>query len=451
MKKWIRSLSEAKELIEDKITELKNSGKRDITFIGFISREWKGIEKTRIKIRCNTHNITIETSYRGFMRRNSWGCPKCRIDDKKKSWCLCLTKEDAIIKVNNKIKELKDKGIYDLEFLGLVDDFFSTDSRKVHCIIKCRLHNEIGHPRLDTFLRIGYCCKKCRIEKSTSTVKLTNLEMYARLSHKFGDNYDFSPILKETFTEGCSTYNKQIKFICKEHGESSLSYGRLLSTNTLPCNKCMYELKRIEREKVAIEKIEESIKYRKQTYGIDLEFLGFVGGKYINSEETKLILLCKKHGVVWDTTSVHGFIGKKSICGCPICNNHLEEHHCYLILKGLKLNIIKQKKLYCFDPMLNKVRVFKVDFYLPKLNLIIEYDGIQHFEPVKYFTGNMDSSIKEYKEQIYRDSLVNNYCNSNKIKLLRIPYKDKNRMENIITTYLKNGTDISTKIIPKTI
>ena len=95
--------------------------------------------------------------------------------------------------------------------------------------------------------------------------------------------------------------------------------------------------------------------------------------------------------------------------------------------------------------------MFKVDFYLPKLNLIIEYDGIQHFEPVKYFTGNLDNSIKEYKEQIYRDSLVNSYCNSNKIKLLRIPYKDKNRMENIITTYLKTGIDISTKIIPKVI
>ena len=452
MRTIIKSLSEAKELIEKKIIELKNSGKRDLTFVSFISKDWEGIEKTRIKIKCNSHNTILETSYRSFLRRDSWGCPECRIEDKKKSWCLCLTKEDAISKINNKIKELKNNENFDLEFLGFVDDLFSTNSLETHLIIRCRTHNIVGHPRLNDFLKKGFCCKYCKIEKSTKLIKITNLEMYARLSYKFGENYDFSSILNENYTKDDLLYNRQIKFICSEHGENSLSYGRLISTKSLiPCDKCNQEIKRKDREREVLTKIYKSIEYRKQNYDLDIEFLGFVGGKYTNSENTRLILLCKKHNVVWETTSVHGFLSYKSICGCPLCNSHLEEYKCYLILEKLKLNIEKQKKLYCFDPALNRTRMFKVDFYLPDLNTIIEYDGIQHYEPVDYFTGNHDDSIKEYREQIYRDSLVNNYCSSNKINLLRISYKDKNRMESIITTYIKDGIDISTKIIPHSI
>lgn len=450
MRKFIKSLSEAKELIEKKIIELRNSGKRDLTFVDFVSKDWKGIEKTRIKIKCNSHNTIVETSYRGFMRRDSWGCSECRIEDKKKNRCLCLTKEDAILKINNKIKELKYNENFDLEFLGFVDNFFSTNSQETHLIIRCKIHNNVEvHPRLNDFLKEGFYCRCCKLEKSTKIVKKTNLEMYARLSYKFGENYDFSPILDESYTKDDVLYNRQVRFICKEHGECSLSYGRLMNIKTfIPCNKCNQEIKREEREKIVLAKIYKSIEYRKQNYDLDLEFLGFVGGKYTNAEDTKLILLCKKHDIIWETTTVHGFISNKSICGCPLCNNHLEEHKCYLILEKLKLNIEKQKKLYCFDSALNKTRLFKVDFYLPDLNTIIEYDGIQHYEPVDYFTGNHSNSIKEYKEQVYRDSLVNKYCISNKINLLRISYKDKNRMENIITTYIRDGIDISTKIIP---
>ena len=65
------------------------------------------------------------------------------------------------------------------------------------------------------------------------------------------------------------------------------------------------------------------------------------------------------------------------------------------------------------------------DFYLPDYNTCIEYDGEQHFH-----TPNNKTSTYFTKEKIdeiqYRDSIKNQYCKDNNIKLIRIPYTDYN-------------------------
>ena len=60
----------------------------------------------------------------------------------------------------------------------------------------------------------------------------------------------------------------------------------------------------------------------------------------------------------------------------------------------------------------------KFDFYLPKTNTIIEFDGKQHFMYTPYFHKNRHEFL-HYKEN---DRRKNAYCLSHKIKLYRIPY-----------------------------
>ena len=48
---------------------------------------------------------------------------------------------------------------------------------------------------------------------------------------------------------------------------------------------------------------------------------------------------------------------------------------------------------------------------------LIEFDGIQHFQPIEYFGG-----ITEFKERKQNDEIKNNYCKINNIPLIRIPY-----------------------------
>ena len=65
------------------------------------------------------------------------------------------------------------------------------------------------------------------------------------------------------------------------------------------------------------------------------------------------------------------------------------------------------------------------DFYLPDYNILIEYDGEQH-----YFYRNEGWNTKEnFKKTKERDIYKNNWCIQNNIKLIRIPYTKLNNLQ----------------------
>lgn len=74
-----------------------------------------------------------------------------------------------------------------------------------------------------------------------------------------------------------------------------------------------------------------------------------------------------------------------------------------------------------YNPETRKPLFF--DFYLPKYNLVIEFDGIQHFR-------NPDKH--QLKNQKTKDWLKDLFCKRRKIHILRIPYWKKNRFEFLI-------------------
>lgn len=59
------------------------------------------------------------------------------------------------------------------------------------------------------------------------------------------------------------------------------------------------------------------------------------------------------------------------------------------------------------------------DFYIPEQNILIEYDGQHHFEPIKGWGGE-----EKFKLTQENDQIKNKYCEEKNIKLLRIPYTD---------------------------
>nr|DAH18426.1 MAG TPA: restriction enzyme [Caudoviricetes sp.] len=66
----------------------------------------------------------------------------------------------------------------------------------------------------------------------------------------------------------------------------------------------------------------------------------------------------------------------------------------------------------------------RFDFYLPKHNMTIEYDGRQHFYPVEYWGGEDKLAIQKANDAIKTD-----YCLKHNILLLRLPYTES--QENI--------------------
>ena len=71
-----------------------------------------------------------------------------------------------------------------------------------------------------------------------------------------------------------------------------------------------------------------------------------------------------------------------------------------------------------------------LDFYLTDYNIAIECQGIQHFEPIKFFGGK-----KNFKKQLIRDTKKQLLCSKYNLKLLYYTniekYQDKLKYLNI--------------------
>ena len=79
---------------------------------------------------------------------------------------------------------------------------------------------------------------------------------------------------------------------------------------------------------------------------------------------------------------------------------------------------------------------YQFDFYLPKFNACIEYDGEQHFRPV-LFSRSMDPIA--YFEKLKRhDGIKNDWAKKNNINLIRLNYKQK-LQESLLENLTKFG------------
>ena len=113
---------------------------------------------------------------------------------------------------------------------------------------------------------------------------------------------------------------------------------------------------------------------------------------------------------------------------CPQCANvYKGEKKIEEILNKLNIKYIQQ---YTYKDCKNSKKL-RFDFYLSEYNILIEYDGVQHFKPVKRFRGEIG-----FAETIYNDATKNSYCEDNNIKLIRIPYWEFNNIENILKNNL---------------
>ena len=233
--------------------------------------------------------------------------------------------------------------------------------------------------------------------KKLSTEQWINL---AKEVH--GEKYDYTQTMY-------STAKQKLKIICPIHGEQEMlphhhikGYG---------CGKCGKEQINISNGK---QLTQEQFLNRISV----LKGLSFNKTIYKNRRQN-VIVTCNIHG---DYTTKAEVLLKG--CGCPKCKSSKGED---AIEVWLMLNDIKYEQQKKFEGC-EYIKSLQFDFYLPEFNLCIEYDGKQHFQPIKFFGG-----IKAFKELIIKDEIKNRFCQENNISLLRISYRD-----NIIETLEKS-------------
>lgn len=120
---------------------------------------------------------------------------------------------------------------------------------------------------------------------------------------------------------------------------------------------------------------------------------------------------------------------KKNSCGCIISQG--EEKIKNVLKNELKIDFIQQKTFDdCINPKTN--RKLRFDFYIPKYNCCLEYDGKQHHVTNAHGIWYTEEELLDIK---YRDKIKTNYCKENGIFLIRIPYTD---FKKINKEYIKN-------------
>jgi hypothetical protein len=187
-----------------------------------------------------------------------------------------------------------------------------------------------------------------------------------------------------------------VVIICPKHGEFLQRPNDHLTG--YGCKMCQYKKTSKENRFTNEEFIEKANKIHSNTYDYSLV-------KY-NGYENKIIVICSKHGKFQQTPHAH-LIG----VGCPICKESRGEKKVAEILMKNNIEFEREKT---FPDLKYKSNLF-YDFYLPKYNLFIEYQGVQHFITIEFFGGK-----KGLIERRKRDIIKYKYAVNNGYKIMWI-------------------------------
>lgn len=115
---------------------------------------------------------------------------------------------------------------------------------------------------------------------------------------------------------------------------------------------------------------------------------------------------------------------------CPTCTGS-ESAGEYAVREYLESNNYNFIPQYRFADCRN-IYALPFDFFLPDLNITIEFDGAQHYIPVK--RGNQTDVEAELclREIQKRDNIKTQYCKDNHITLIRIPYWELKHVNKIL-------------------
>ena len=232
---------------------------------------------------------------------------------------------------------------------------------------------------------------------SRKKVLKTDTEIFISNSRKIhGNKYDYSLVnYKDRYSKVKIIYNNII------YNQTPDMHLRGLCPEMLP------------NTKTTLEFIEQSKKLYGNKYDYSLT-------NYVN-KLTRIKIIY--NGIIYEQLPRNHFKTPPEISGESIGENKIK--------KFLTEKNINYEPQYSFSSCKNKVKL-RYDFYLPKYNILIEYDGIQHFKPVDFFGGE-----KTFKETLKSDNLKNLYAKKNNVPLLRISYSKINEIDSILENYLR--------------
>ena len=332
--------------------------------------------KTKIKCKCKIDGYEFEMKPNDLLKGQ--GCPKCAGNIKK-------TTEEF----KQEIKDINDN----IEILGE----YINNKIKIKC--KCKIDGHEWEMTPNSLLN-GQGCPKCGIKSRVEKRSKTHKDFIKEIK-KINDDIE---ILGEYVNS-----QTKIKVRCKKDDyEWEMRPNDLL--NNHGCPKCYGNNKLTHEEFInELKEINDNIE---------------ILGEYVNNR-TKIKCKCKIDGHEWEATP-NSLLSRT---GCPKCNESKGEKRIGKYLDSKNIDYERQHK---FDECKSK-KELPFDFYIPSLNMAIEYDGEYHYMIIT--RGKNDTYKKAFNRFVegkIRDTIKTIYCKENNIKLIRIPYWNFNNIEEIL-------------------
>lgn len=251
---------------------------------------------------------------------------------------------------------------------------------------------------------VGYKCAEITIERRKES-------HFQRLIDKCNEN-GYELLSDKDAIVNNKTY---IKYRCPKHGVHEMRIANFLSGKKCPeCASDIAQIKYSRSQKDIIDRISEC-------GGIVIN-----PEDYINGCERNLKIICPECKNVFITSYIlftqHG--GQV----CPDCSTSAESIGEKKVRFYLEKNNIKFKQNYWFDDC-RDIHPLPFDFYLPDQNKIIEFDGRQHYGSTTFFHHSQEMTP-------IHDKMKNEYCKNKGIDLLRIPYWNINKVDEILSKFV---------------
>jgi len=322
---------------------------------------------TKVEIICPKHGA-FKQSPSGHL--SGKGCEKCA---RELIRCNRMTTE-SFIEEANKVHNFR----YNYSLVA-----YKKSNIKIRII--CPVHGPFDQTPNNHIM--GYECIKCSTERSAKKRTCTTQEFIEKATLKFGDRYDYSMV-------DYRGIERKVKIICKLHGPFLMTPGCHLMKKGCPiCGRWSLLTTDIFKER--------SIKLHGNKYDYSL-----VNYKNIR---TKVKIICPKHGVFEQMAQSH-----LKGSGCFLCLESQGEKKICLYLDAHQIMFERERS---FEGCRDK-NPLQFDFFLPDYNTCVEFDGLQHFQPVDYFGG--EATFEKTKKS---DAIKTDFCKKYGINLIRIPYK----------------------------
>lgn len=264
-------------------------------------------------------------------------------------------------------------------------------------------HNICGHEYYvsPNKFRSGRKCPKCANKIRASKLKKTKIDLQKELNEHYGKE-EYTILSDEI---GTNTEPIKVRHNCDYCGNNIFETTPNYLKQWKGCSVCGGNFN------ITAFKHEFYKKFGTDQFEIlDNEYNGY---------DSKLNIKCKKCGYINKLTPRWLMQASTKVCLCKSCEpcssseklieNYLLEHN------------IKYERNISLPGCKNKIPLrFDFKIYIDGYYILLEYDGIQHFNSIDYWDGD-----KGLDERILRDNLKNSFCDENNIKLYRISYNEE--------------------------